>query len=67
MSPERNSVRQAGGAIGVALFGMLLGGSASAWAFIAGTLMLSGAAAVAARFIGTGRLAMLPGVARKPG
>jgi DHA2 family methylenomycin A resistance protein-like MFS transporter len=62
-----NSVRQAGGAIGVALFGMLLGGGASACAFIAGALMLGGVAAVAACFIGTGRLAMLPGVARKCG
>jgi MFS transporter, DHA2 family, methylenomycin A resistance protein len=60
-----NAVRQAGGAIGVALFGMLLGSGASGigCAFVAGTLMLGGAAAVAGCFIGTGCLAMLPCVA----
>lgn len=61
-----NSVRQAGGAIGVALFGALMGtgGAGIADAFMAGTVMLGLGAAVAACFIGTGRLAMLAGVAR---
>lgn len=56
-----NSVRQAGGAIGVALFGALMGDGpfGIAYAFVAGTLMLGFAAAIAACFIGTGRLAMV--------
>jgi MFS transporter, DHA2 family, methylenomycin A resistance protein len=50
-----NSVRQAGGAIGVALFGALMASSASGVAcdFEAGTLMLGVAATVAACCIGT--------------
>ena len=61
-----NSVRQAGGAIGVALFGgmMAAGSSGIADAFIAGTIVLGAAAAVAVRFIGAAPLTMLAGVAR---
>ena len=62
-----NAVRQAGGAIGVALFGMLLARSASGVAcdFVAGTLMLGVAAAVAACCNGTGRSALPSGAARR--
>jgi MFS transporter, DHA2 family, methylenomycin A resistance protein len=62
-----NSVRQAGGAIGVALFGGMMAGRSSgiADAFIAGTLVLGSAAVVAACFIGGTPLTMLAGVARK--
>jgi DHA2 family methylenomycin A resistance protein-like MFS transporter len=61
-----NSVRQAGGAIGVALFGgmMAAGSSGIADAFIAGTLVLGTAAAIAVCFIGAAPLTMLAGVAR---
>ncbi len=56
-----NAVRQAGGAIGVALFGALLGrdGLGIDNAFVARALMLIAAAAVAACFIGAGRTAMV--------
>jgi DHA2 family methylenomycin A resistance protein-like MFS transporter len=56
-----NAVRQAGGAIGVALFGALMGrgGRGIDEAFQAGALMLIAAAAVAACFIGAGRTAMV--------
>ncbi len=61
-----NSVRQAGGAIGVALFGgmMAAGSFGIADAFIAGTLMLGTAAAIAVCFIGAPPSAMLNRVAR---
>ena len=56
-----NAVRQAGGAIGVALFGALMGrdGRGIDEAFQAGALMLIAAAAVAACFIGATRAAMI--------
>jgi DHA2 family methylenomycin A resistance protein-like MFS transporter len=56
-----NAARQAGGAIGVALFGALMARTETgiAYAFAAGSVMLGMAAMVAAGFIGTGRLAML--------
>ena len=58
-----NAVRQAGGAIGVALFGMLLAGTRSGigYDFIAAACVLAVAAAVAATFIGTDLCATLSG------
>ncbi|HUB16287.1 MAG TPA: MFS transporter [Acetobacteraceae bacterium] len=62
-----NAARQAGGAIGVALFGALMagGGSGTASAFVAASVVLASAAAVAAGFIGTDRLAMFGRTARR--
>jgi DHA2 family methylenomycin A resistance protein-like MFS transporter len=62
-----NSVRQAGGAIGVALFGALMAGTASGMrhALVAGTILLGGAAAVAAGSIGTGGSALPAAVSRR--
>jgi DHA2 family methylenomycin A resistance protein-like MFS transporter len=61
-----NSVRQAGGAIGVALFGAFLGDGVPGitGAFMLGAFLLVVAAAVATCFIAEGRVAMLRGVAR---
>ena len=63
-----NAVRQAGGAIGVALFGALLAGPGAglADAFALAAVLLVMAATTAAGFIGAGRAAtMVGGVARR--
>lgn len=61
-----NSVRQAGGAIGVGLFGALMASSrgGTADAFVVATVILAGAAAIAAGFIRSQRFAMLDRAAR---
>ena len=64
-----NAVRQAGGAVGVALFGALMAGSGSGIsdAFTISAALLAFAAAIAAGFIGTERLAMLAVAVRRVG
>lgn len=64
-----NAVRQAGGAIGVALFGALMTrrGSGISDAFTVSAAFLAFGAAIAAGFIGTDRLAMLGVAVRRVG
>jgi DHA2 family methylenomycin A resistance protein-like MFS transporter len=64
-----NAVRQAGGAIGVALFGALMarGGSGISDAFTVSAALFALGTAIAAGFIGTGRLAMLAVAVRRVG
>ena len=64
-----NAVRQAGGAIGVALFGALLArsGSGISNAFTVSAALFALGAAIAAGFIGTDRLAMLAVAVRRVG
>ena len=64
-----NAVRQAGGAIGVALFGALLArsGSGISNAFTVSAALFAFGAAIAAGFIGTDRLAMLAVAVRRVG
>lgn len=64
-----NSVRQAGGAIGVALFGsqMASSGSGIAEVFAVSAGLLASGAAIAACFIRTDRVAMLDVTARRVG
>jgi MFS transporter, DHA2 family, methylenomycin A resistance protein len=64
-----NSVRQAGGAIGVALFGALItsGGSGLAEAFTVSAGLLTSGAAIAAGFIRKDRMAMLDVAMRRVG
>jgi MFS transporter, DHA2 family, methylenomycin A resistance protein len=64
-----NAVRQAGGAIGVALFGALMARSRSGIsdAFTVSAALLAFGAAIAAGFIGTDRKAMLAVVMRRVG
>lgn len=64
-----NAVRQAGGAIGVALFGALMArsGSGISDAFTVSAALFGFGAAIAAGFIGTDRLAMLAVAVRRAG